>query len=150
MTYLKGNPSMTSNITPVRPAASIRYDRFEGSFPEATPGPDGPRIHISLRRANPSVRNLAALNPRQTATSSNPLHFVEASSLKNPSNEKQMEKITQESLPDVYRSSVKCMNKIIKELLPHSKEQALALFTEADRLQQLLPQHRLKVVEKLQ
>jgi len=141
---------MTSNITPVRPAPSIRYDRFEGSFPEATPGPEGPRIHISLRRANPSVRNLAVLNPRQAATSINPLHFEEASSLRRPSNEKQIEKITQESLPDVYRSSVKCMNKIIKEVLPQSKEQVLALFAEADRLQQLLPPHRLKVVAKLQ
>lgn len=140
---------MAANCTPIRSPVSVRYDQFkefppETPSPPTSPEPEEPRIHISLMRENTSTRNLAALNHRsvQQLTSVNPLHFSEVSSRRCPSC-----KLDQpnRSLSDIYRDSVKCMNKIIKVTLPKSKEDAQALFDEAEKAQQLLPQHRDKV-----
>jgi hypothetical protein len=142
---------MAANCTPI---ASIRYDLFEEISPETispstSPEQDKPRIHISLMRENPTTHNLAALNSRSVRqlTSINPLHFNEASYQRSPSCKPGQ---PNRSLSDIYRDSVKCMNKIIKEALPKGKNEAQALFAAAEKVQVLLPQHRDKIVSALQ
>lgn len=135
--------------SPIRPAADIRYDLFEGSSPGITAPPTSPQSEepgISLNSGE-SVRDLSSLIRRSIQTTSiNPLHCEQAASLRNLT----ATKMPQESLPDLYRNSVKCMNYIIKEVLPKNKEQAQALFAKAEKVQTLLPQHRAKVIAALQ
>lgn len=136
--------------TPAR--VSIRYDSFKEFLPETpspptSPEPDESRIHSSLMRENPSTHNLAAFKSRSVhQLTINPLHSKEASSLRSLTTKK----MAQESLPDIYRDSVKCMNQIIKVVLPKSKSEAQALFDEAEKVQKLQPEHRAKVLAALQ
>lgn len=144
---------MAANCTPIRSPVSIRYDQFkvfppETPSPPTSPEPEKPRIRISLMRENTSTDNLAALNRRsvQQLTSVNPLHFSEVSSRRCPSCKPDQPN----SLSDIYRDSVKCMNEIIKVALPKSRSEAQALFDAAEKVQKLLPQHRDKVRAALQ
>lgn len=72
--------------TPTRPAAAIRYDMFEGSFPgiAAPPTTPEPEEQGTLKTSH-SVHDLSSLHRRSVrrATSINPLHCVEAASLRN-------------------------------------------------------------------